>query len=36
MFLWPDFTKDIFFQCIVDYQNKERRYGLTGEQIQGQ
>lgn len=31
--LWPDFTKDIFFQCIVDYQNKERRYGLTGEQI---
>ena len=34
--LWPDFTKDIFFQCILDYQNKERRYGLTGEQIQGQ
>ncbi|WP_312074714.1 polyprenyl diphosphate synthase [Chryseobacterium sp.] len=31
--LWPDFTKDIFFQCVVDYQNKERRYGLTGEQI---
>ncbi|CAA7195310.1 polyprenyl diphosphate synthase [Chryseobacterium potabilaquae] len=31
--LWPDFTKDIFFQCIVDYQNKERRYGLTGDQI---
>lgn len=31
--LWPDFTKDVFFQCIVDYQNKERRYGLTGEQI---
>lgn len=34
--LWPDFTKDIFFQCIVDYQNKERRYGMTGEQIQSQ
>lgn len=34
--LWPDFTKDIFFQCIVDYQNKERRYGLTGEQIKSQ
>ncbi|MBP1166892.1 MULTISPECIES: isoprenyl transferase [Chryseobacterium] len=34
--LWPDFTKDIFFQCIVDYQNKERRYGLTGEQVNGQ
>lgn len=34
--LWPDFTKDIFFQCIVDYQNKERRYGLTGDQIKAQ
>lgn len=32
--LWPDFTKDTLFQCIVDYQSKERRYGLTGEQIQ--
>lgn len=32
--LWPDFTKDIFFQCIVNYQNKERRYGLTGDQVQ--
>jgi undecaprenyl diphosphate synthase len=31
--LWPDFTKDIFFQCIVNYQNKERRFGMTGEQI---
>lgn len=31
--LWPDFTKDIFFQCIVNYQSKERRYGLTGDQI---
>ena len=32
--LWPDFTKDIFFQCIVNYQKKERRYGLTGDQVQ--
>ena len=31
--LWPDFTKDTFFQCILDYQNKERRFGKTGEQI---
>lgn len=31
--LWPDFTKEIFFQCILNYQNKERRYGKTGEQI---
>lgn len=31
--LWPDFEKDTFFQCIVDYQDKERRYGKTSEQI---
>lgn len=31
--LWPDFTKDTFFQCIIDYQNKERRYGMTSEQL---
>lgn len=31
--LWPDFTKDTFFQCILDYQNKERRYGMTSEQV---
>jgi len=34
--LWPDFTKDIFFKCILEYQNKERRYGKTGEQIKVQ
>ena len=32
--LWPDFSKDIFFQCILDYQNKERRYGKTSEQLE--
>ena len=31
--LWPDFTKDTFFQCILDYQIKERRYGKTSEQL---
>lgn len=31
--LWPDFTKDTFFQCILDYQCKERRYGMTSEQL---
>lgn len=31
--LWPDFTKETFFRCIVDYQNKERRYGMTSEQL---
>ncbi len=31
--LWPDFTREAFFKCIVDYQNKERRFGKTGEQL---
>lgn len=32
--LWPDFDKEEFFKCIVNYQNKERRYGKTSEQLQ--
>ena len=31
--LWPDFTKEDFFQCIVNDQSKERRFGKTSEQI---
>lgn len=31
--LWPDFSKEHFFQCILDYQCKERRYGKTSEQL---
>jgi undecaprenyl diphosphate synthase len=31
--LWPDFTKEDFFRAIVDYQGRERRFGLTSEQI---
>lgn len=31
--LWPDFTKDEFFKCILAYQEKERRYGKTSEQL---
>lgn len=31
--LWPDFTKEEFFKCIYEYQNKERRYGKTSEQL---
>ena len=32
--LWPDFSKEEFFKCIVNFQNKERRYGKTSEQLQ--
>lgn len=31
--LWPDFRKKHFYEAILDYQNRERRFGLTGEQI---
>jgi len=31
--LWPDFTKADFFEAIAEYQNRERRFGKTTEQI---
>ena len=31
--LWPDFRKENLFEAIVDFQNRERRFGKTGEQI---
>jgi len=30
---WPDFKKEEFFEAIYDYQNRERRFGKTSEQI---
>jgi undecaprenyl diphosphate synthase len=32
---WPDFRKDDFMDAIIDYQNRERRFGKTSEQIKG-
>ncbi len=31
--LWPDFRKKHFFQAIIDYQRRERRFGKTVEQV---
>lgn len=31
--LWPDFRRDNFYDAILDYQSRERRFGKTGEQI---
>jgi undecaprenyl diphosphate synthase len=31
--LWPDFTKTDFFGAVVDYQKRERRFGMTSEQL---
>lgn len=30
---WPDFRKEDLYEAIYDYQNRERRFGLTSEQI---
>ena len=30
--LWPDFTREHLLEAIRDFQARERRYGLTGEQ----
>lgn len=32
---WPDFRKDDFYQAILAFQDRERRFGKTGEQISG-
>lgn len=31
--LWPDFRKENLFAAIIDYQQRERRFGKTSEQI---
>lgn len=31
--LWPDFGKEDFFESILNYQNRERRFGRTSEQL---
>lgn len=31
--LWPDFTKEDLCEAIVNYQNRERRFGKTSEQL---
>ncbi len=30
---WPDFGREEFFKAIEEYQQRERRYGLTGDQL---
>ncbi len=32
--LWPDFKKENLFNAILEYQNRERRFGKTSEQIE--
>ena len=30
---WPDFRKENLYEAILDYQNRERRFGKTSEQL---
>ena len=30
---WPDFNKEEFYKAIIDYQNRERRFGMISEQL---
>jgi undecaprenyl diphosphate synthase len=32
--LWPDFREENLFKAVLDYQNRERRFGKTSEQIE--
>ncbi|MEY2800153.1 MAG: hypothetical protein RI934_1141 [Bacteroidota bacterium] len=31
--LWPDFRREDLYEAIVDFQNRERRFGKTSEQV---
>jgi undecaprenyl diphosphate synthase len=31
--LWPDFRKEDFYEAIIDFQHRERRFGRTSEQL---
>ena len=30
---WPDFRKENLYEALVDFQNRERRFGKTGDQL---
>ena len=31
--LWPDFRHDDFYNAVYDFQNRQRRFGKTGDQV---
>ncbi|SDD65562.1 undecaprenyl diphosphate synthase [Mucilaginibacter pineti] len=31
--LWPDFRKEDLYEALLDYQKRERRFGMTSEQV---
>ncbi len=33
--LWPDFREEAFCRALLEYRRRERRFGLTGDQLRG-
>ncbi len=33
--MWPEFRESHFIDAVVEYQSRERRFGLTGDQVSG-
>jgi undecaprenyl diphosphate synthase len=33
--MWPDFGADAYAEAIIDFGRRQRRFGLTGEQLTG-
>jgi undecaprenyl diphosphate synthase len=31
--LWPDFKKEDLYKAVIDYQSRERRFGMVSEQL---
>jgi undecaprenyl diphosphate synthase len=31
--LWPDFRREHLYEAIINYQKRERRFGMTGDQL---
>ena len=31
--LWPDFKREDLYEAVIDYQNRERRFGQVSEQL---
>jgi len=31
--LWPDFTKEDLYKAVLDYQSRQRRFGMVSEQL---
>ena len=32
--LWPDFSDEDYLDALIDFQNRERRFGMTSDQVQ--